>query len=255
MPTSTPAHGWVPDVVVDVVVDDVVDDGGGFVVDVVVDDGGAIVVVVVVLVDDVVVVVDDVGAGVVDVIVVDVVLDEGGGSVPWLEGTQSSSSGAKKRRCEFVTRTGKHTRSIAVVAVDEPVGTHNTSGSRTRTENWPTVTGNGGANRPEVEDGEWTDEQVNVTNGTGTTFALAAPNWTAGSSEHVHSSRPDVSVTAVALNSFVTATVVGGWCRRQSQSPSQARRSPGLLIPKVVPFGSDTATGSHPPWRTSLVQR
>ncbi len=229
VPTSTPAHGWVPDVVVDVVLDVVV---------------------------DVVVVVDDVGAGVVDVIVVVVVLDEVGGLVSGLEGTHSSNSGAKKRRGEFVTRTGKHTRSIDGAAVDEPVGTHSTSGSRTRTENWPpTVTGNGGANRPEFGDGELTDEQVNVTNATGTTFALVAPNWTAGSSEHVQSSRPDVSVTAVALNSLVSATVVGGWCRCRSRSPSQARRSPGLLIPKLVPFGSDTVTGSHPPWRTSLVQR
>ena len=171
-PTTNPTHGlvtgvWivvvvvVDAVVVDVVVDDVVVDevgagAGGFVV----------VVVVVELVPPVT------GRVVVDVVLdvllaVVVVLDglTGGGPLGSLDGTQRPTSGEKKsknRRGTFAERAAKHTRSVAValataavaVAVGGVEGAHRSHGSSTRSRRWSfTVTGTGGANRTELDDG------------------------------------------------------------------------------------------------------
>jgi hypothetical protein len=96
---------------------------------------------------------------------------------------------------------------------------------------------------------------VNVTSGAGTACARTLLDWTAGRMEHVKVNRPSVSAMGVALNSLVTDTVAGVW-RPSPRRPSlQVRWEPGLVIPKLVPFGSPTVVGSHPPWRASRVQR
>jgi hypothetical protein len=53
---------------------------------------------------------------------------------------------------------------------------------------------------------------------------------------------------------LVTDAVVGGCGRWPYRPSSHVKCEPGLLIPKLTPFGSDTVVGSHPPWRKLLVQ-
>jgi hypothetical protein len=165
--TSVPAQGCGCVVVVVggdvVVVDDVVLVVVDVVLDVVVDDGtGSSVVVVVVVVEFVPPVtgrpvVDVVLDVLLDVLLDVVVLDEltGGGS---LDGTQRPNGGekkSKKRPGAFAERAAKHTRSPAVAFVGCGLdGTHTSHGSSTRTVRWSfTVTGTGGANCTELDDG------------------------------------------------------------------------------------------------------
>ena len=96
---------------------------------------------------------------------------------------------------------------------------------------------------------------MNVTSGTGTARARTLVFWTAGRMEHVNVNRPSMSATGVALNSLVTDTVVRAWRPKPWRPSLQVRWEPGLVIPKLVPFGSPTVVGSHPPWRASRVQR
>jgi len=162
--TSVPAQGC--GCVVVVVVDDVVLVVVDVVLDVVVDDGtGSSVVVVVVVVELVPpvtgrLVVDVVLDVLLDVLLDVVVLDElaGGASLGSLDGTQRPSRGekkSKKRHGAFAARAAKHTRSPAVAFVGCGVdGTHTSHGSSTWTVRWSfTVTGTGGANCTELDDG------------------------------------------------------------------------------------------------------